>query len=202
LESPEVPLVTIDYDLGLPGVEIATMVAEGLHSRLVIALDKGEASLAAEIKSRRLNRLEEALLRIAQASGGARYIGLGPAADPPSPESIRELEQAAAQEQLVVAACHFGAELLSREPETIHVFATASLTARSERLVRMAALDLLEAREFLHLADVCAMAYRQTLTRDSWPSSEHHHLILDTSSLDEVAAAGLILSYVRRSRRY
>ena len=196
------PLVTIDYDLGIPGVEIATRVAEGLHSKLMIALDKGESSLAAEIRSRRLSRLEEALLRIAEAAGGARYIGLGPAADPPSPESIRELEQAAAQEQLVVAACHFGAELLRRESGMIHVFATASLTARSERLVRMAALDLLEAREFLHLADVCAMAYRQTLTRDSWPSSEHHHLLLDMSTMDEIAAAELILSYVRRSRRY
>ena len=65
------PLVTIDYDMGVPGVEIVSMVALGLGARLV-------ASPRKEGWSHRMSRFEEALLRLAEASAGEPYFGVGP----------------------------------------------------------------------------------------------------------------------------
>lgn len=190
------PLVAIDYDFGLPGLEIASGVASALGVRLVSALP-GPPELA--ITQRALSRLQEAMLRLAEASAGQEYLGVGPAAAPPNRTLMGELERAAAGPELVVSACHFAAETMSPNVGAVNIFVTASLRLRVERVAGEGLVESERAREILVIADRTARAYRAPFGHGGYPDSRHHQLIVDTSGMSDAGPVELIVSYLRLS---
>lgn len=194
-------LVTIDYAMGVPAIQIARLVALPFNAEVVISEQAADTSLRTAIQAGHLNHWEEGLLRLAEANVGHAYFGLGPAASPPTPDLVGRLAKAAANDALVVAACPFGAETVGRRVQTTSVYVTAELGVRAQRVAREASIELGEALRVVSLADASAMAYRQQVVGRPLPDSLHHDLIINASTLDESAVASLIISYLRTSGR-
>ena len=90
---------------------------------------------------------------------------------------MHEIERAVRGEELVVAACHFVAETIEMKVEAVAVFLTARFEVRAKGIAREASIELEQARQILHLADRCAMAYRR-----NWSATLAQSLVIITLS--------------------
>jgi len=197
-------MLTIAHQYGSGGSQIARELGSRLQwsvwdKEIVrkIATEYQLAETDVEAKDERVASFIERLVEILGLGGFTTAYSILPPRgldDAQLLHMTRAIIEDIAQEGGAIIINRGGNHILAKRPRTLHVFITAPLEARVQRVIQMEKLTRAEAERRIAGMDRLRTDYVRTFYHADWRDPTHYHLTVDSAMWGEIGTADLILS--------